>query len=244
MLLLLVAFAAGTVGYTAPIATLDFPSVPDNELILRDISDPASPLYHPFLMARDLDGDTVLTAREYECLYYGYVWQDDYRPLESPPESTYRLFELFAANIEPNATECDDLIATGEAAIKVDPFNMQLINILTFVYGRVGDKKNERINCLRLRNIINTIQSSGTGRSESSPWHVLYANNSVDLLGAMGLHHGKRLFASRTVEYISLAVKNGKIRGYYFDFGRMYWKKPERQLERPRGMEINGIKIR
>jgi hypothetical protein len=202
------------------------PTAPDNDLILSEISSQYSPLYYPALMARYRDGDTTLTAHEFVCLYYGYPFQESYRPLSPAPAATNDLLDRFAANIEPDSAQCAELVSLGERVFDAEPFNLQVINLLTFAYGRLGDKKMERTNYFRLRNVINTITSSGTGLAERSPWHVIYFANAIETLTSMGLHPGRRLVASRTVEYVSLLVRNGPVRGYYFDFGRIYMKKP------------------
>ena len=59
--------------------------VPDNEEILAEIIDGESPHYYPHLMERYMAGDTTLTLDDYYYLYYGFVYDDNYRPLEPDP---------------------------------------------------------------------------------------------------------------------------------------------------------------
>jgi len=218
-------------------------TAPDNELIFKEISDGASQYYYPNLLGRYLSGDTTLTENDFRYLYYGYAFQDAYRPLDPAPKAVDNLFALFGADTSPNFDGCLALAQAGEEALKVDPFNMQIINILMFAYGSVDAKNTERINYFRFRNIINTIKSSGTGLTEQSPWHALPFATVNDLLSVMDLQPMKRMMVSRRVEYVPLLVRNGNVKGYYFDFGRVYSKRPEEIKKPARGFGINGVSI-
>ena len=49
--------------------------------------------------------------------------------------------------------------------------------------------------------------------------------------------------AGRTVEYIPRVKKDEKgVKGYYFDYGRIYWKKPEQGYKRERSWQFNNLK--
>ena len=60
----------------------------------------------------------------------------------------------------------------------------------------------------------------------------------------MDLQPMKRMVVTSTVEYIPLLERHGKVKGYYFDFGRVYWRKPDKLREkRVQGLEFNGIPL-
>ena len=217
---------------------------PDDEKIFNVINDGTSPGYYPLLLSKYMEGDTTLTAADFINLYYGYAYQDAYRPLDATPKEVDDLMTLLASVSEPDLAESLRLIKAGEEALRADPFNLQVINILVYAYGLTGEKNGEQINYFRLKNVINTIKSSGTGLSQTAPWHVLTFATETDLISSMGLQPTKRMIISRTVDYIPLLVKTDEgVKGYYFDFGRIYWKKPENfDRKRPKGFEINGMK--
>jgi len=237
---LLLLSATSSSAQTAPGTTAR--TAPDNAAIYKAINDGASRFYYPNLVGRYLAGDTTLTGDDFLHLYYGYAFQDAFRPLDPMPSAVSNLFALFGTNPDPNFDQCLALAKAGEKALEADPFNLQIINILMFAYGSVADRGNERINYFRFNNVINTIKSSGTGLTEKSPWHVLTFRTSKDILSAMGLEPDKRIMVSSTVEYISLVKKDGDVKGYYFDFGRVYWKKPDITPKQKHSIGINGLK--
>ena len=61
----------------------------------------------------------------------------------------------------------------------------------------------------------------------------------------MNLAAGKEKEISRTVAWMPPLVKQKGVKGYYFDFGRIYWHKPDKLPEkRSNGWEINGIPLK
>ena len=61
--------------------------VPDEDDILAQTLNQASPYYYPELMMRYVIGDSTLTAEDYHDLYYGYAYDANYRPLENIPDT-------------------------------------------------------------------------------------------------------------------------------------------------------------
>ena len=64
-----------------------------------------------------------------------------------------------------------------------------------------------------------------------------------------GLSYGKARIVSRTVEFVPLTVpyvvEGKKRKGFYFDFGRVYWNKPEGYTyKRDRTWQFNNLKPR
>ena len=60
--------------------------VPVEEDIVAKTSDPDSPFYYTSLMMRYNAGDETLTDEDYHYLYYGYAYQESYKPLDSNPD--------------------------------------------------------------------------------------------------------------------------------------------------------------
>ncbi len=217
--------------------------VPDNDRILKQILDPSSPRYYPALMMRYENSDRTLSADDYHYLYYGFAYQENYRPLEPMPAADNMLMILDMAP-EPDSTQCMKLIEYGRRAVGEDPFNPAVLNMLAYAYTILGDTVRARDNAIKVERIIETIKASGTGLEERSPWAILAFSHADAVLGSMGLDAKKRRVVSRTVEFIDTGVRNPAT-GYFFDFGRAYWVKPEK-TDKPekRGWEINGIKVK
>ena len=229
-------------GFVVSAAAQKASAPPDNEAILAQTIDSSSPYYYPALHLRYMMGDTTLTKQDYHCLYYGYAFQDRYRPLESIPAQD-QILMIFDRNPEPDSLDCTKIVEYANQVMRADPFSPANINFLIYAYGKLGDYRNERLNRIRLDNITDAIRSSGEGTSEKSPWHVLFFSHAGDMVVMMGLQPLKRIVVSRSVEFIPLYRKQGKAKGFYFDFSRAYWNRPEARPRTRPGWELNGVKL-
>ncbi|MBQ4279303.1 MAG: DUF4919 domain-containing protein [Rikenellaceae bacterium] len=217
---------------------------PDNKAIEQATLDRESPYYYPALMIRYIHGDTTLTLDEYRYLYYGFAYQPDYRPLEAVPAAD-RLMNVMAANARPDSTDAIEILRQAREVMKRDPFSPTNINFMTYAYGLLGDKEQAMYSADRLRKVVETIRGSGDGLTEKTAWHVLSFAHAADIMALMDLKTKKPIIVSSTVEYVPLLVRDGDVKGYYFNYGRAYWKKPDNLPEkRVDGFEINGIKVK
>lgn len=73
--------------------------VPAEEDIQNKTMDAESPFYYPSLMMRYNAGDETLTDEDYHYLYYGYAYQESYKPLDSNPDLDKLL--LMASGLDP-----------------------------------------------------------------------------------------------------------------------------------------------
>lgn len=220
-----------------------FAQVPDNDKIKAEIENPQSKFFYPNLMARYQLGDTTLSQDEYHYLYYGYAFSPNYTPLEANELSDSAL--LVFQKTEPlTETDLHNLIIYANKELKFDPFSPRTLNLLTYVYGELGDSINERKNYYKMRMVLNTIQSSGSGLEENSPKHVLYFTHPNDLLTMLDLQIVKRTVISRSCEYIQLLKQRNAPKGLYFDFSRIYWKRPSNadQKKTKAPMQFNYMK--
>ena len=227
-------------------STLVRPQAPENEQILSDIMNGLSPYYYPSLFMRYMEGDTTLTMDDYRHLYYGYAWQPEYEPFDKP-QAKDDLLRLIAVTKDSLSLEnAEKIIDLANEVMKSDPFSPGNLNILVYGYGSIGNKVQEKINYRRLQMVIKTIQSSGTGLKEASPWHVLSFSHATDMMAYLNLDYGTRRVVSRTTEYIPLAFRlPGGVKGYYFNFERMYWHRPDKMPEKESaGWEFNGIPLK
>ncbi len=217
---------------------------PDNDAIFNAINDTSSPFFYPALFSRYQRGDRSLTPEEYHYLYYGYAWQPGYSPLDSSP-GVDEMLTVLESMPEPDSLGCVRIIAGGRHAMLKDPFNPMVLNTMAYAQTILGDTASARTNALRVERILKTIRSSGTGVSERSPWAVLSFSHASDVVASLGFNAANRRVVSRTVEYIDIGVRGEKVKGFFFDFSRVYWNKPEvmPEVER-RGATFNGIKIR
>lgn len=216
---------------------------PDNDAILRETIDKGSPYYYPAIYMRYMSGDTTLTLEDYRHLYYGYAWQPGYKPFETPAAKD-RILNILAKD---SLTEADYLkiVEYGREVMRSEPYDPSTLNFLVYAYGAVGDSVNERINYSRLKGILAAIESSGrrAQRTVALACSLLFScprpacqHESSGRQGESDQPYGA---------WMPPLVKQKGVKGYYFDFGRIYWHKPDKLPEkRSNGWEINGIPLK
>lgn len=221
--------------------------VPDNEDVLKRTIDSESPYWLPRLLGLYLSGGEGLTDEAYHYLYYGYAYSEAYKPLEPLPAEEKVLGAMEVVMQEPTAENMQRVIDYGLQVMERDPFSPKNLNFLAYAYGSLGDTLNERRCFDRLNKVLATIERSGSGAKENSPMHVLSFSHAADLIYARGQQIKRREVVSRTAEFIFLDTKDALgNQGYYFDFSRIYWTKPDVQ-EAPkekRGWTLNNIPIK
>ncbi|MDR2886164.1 MAG: DUF4919 domain-containing protein [Rikenellaceae bacterium] len=218
--------------------------VPDNDSIFTQIHDASSPYYYPTLIGRYMKGDRSLTTDDYHYLYYGYAFQPGYSPMDPLPgmDNILMVLELTP---EPDSLGCARIIANGRRVMERDPFNPAALNLVAYAHTIIGDTVSARTNAICVENILRTIRRSGSGVSERSPWAILAFSHGEDVVSSLGLQVTSRRVVSRTVEYLDIGHREGKIKGFFFDYSRVYWNKPETTPEpQIQGFSINGIKVK
>ncbi len=221
---------------------------PVEEDIIDKINDPTSEYYYPNLFIRFNSGGSF-SPEEFHYLYYGFAYSELYRPLEVNDKIDRVL--LLASSLNPDSPDTetiDEIIISANEALKHNPFSPTLWNLLAYAYGTVGDSEREKSAFDRFSLILSTIDSSGDGLKEKSPKHIIMFDHALDLLSAQGVAHSKAKVISRTVEYIPFvetlrdAADKQKVKGLYFDFGRIYWNKPDNiTYKRDNTWQFNNI---
>ena len=160
---------------------------PDNDDIYAKIADSASPYYYPNLKMRYDQWITPMSSEEMHYLYYGYAYQPEYKPLDNNPYLT-RVLEIMAkiAIEEPAVSDLDELVITAMSSYERDPFSPQILNILAYAYGALGDKAREKEFYERLNGVLEVIGTSGDGLKEKSPMHITMFGHALDYIASKG----------------------------------------------------------
>lgn len=219
--------------------------IPDEEDILHQTLSASSPYYYTNLLLKYRNGAEKLTHDEYFYLYYGYLYQEDYRPFVENRALDEMLLLMSGVDVEqPMVSQLEAIIERGMEAMELDPFNPKVLNIMAFAYGALGDAQREQLYFDHLNGVLHTIEHSGTGLKETSPWHVLMFSHAYDLLAAKGYAYGQAKIISRSVEYIPLIKKSeDRIKGFYFDYSRVYRNKPtDVVIKQDRTWQFNNLK--
>jgi hypothetical protein len=229
---------------TAPAQTPVMVHVPTEEDVLAKILPSESPDFYPPMMLRYMQGDETLTDENYFYLYYGYAYQPEYDAhRELPGEAT--MYDIFRRTEHPTREDALAIIEAGKVNMTVDPFSPSNINMMTWAYQMVGDSINAAKCAHRFRGVVKAITSSGTGMREKSPWHILRFSHGSDVVAAQGLEIDNRQVRSRNVEYVQVGRNSAGVRGYFFDFSRVYWKPFEgERVRKPSKWMFNGTPLR
>ncbi len=223
---------------------------PNEDDIVETITDNTGDYYYPDMMIRFEMGDSTLTLDQYHYLYYGYAYQESYKPLNTIHEMDNLI--VLASQIDPDKPEKEilqEVIASADKVVAQDPFNPKVWNILAYAYGCLGEKAKEREAYRRMESILSVINSSGEGLKEKDAKHIIMFDHALDYMASQNLTHTKAMIISRNVEFIPLLaprkVDGKKFRGYYFDFSRVYWNKPDSvTYKRDRTWQFNNLKPR
>ena len=195
--------------------------VPVEEDIVAKTSDPDSPFYYTSLMMRYNAGDETLTDEDYHYLYYGYAHQESYKPMEANPDLDKLL--MLASGLDPDNPLAETLDA--------------------------GNKLQEKMYYNKVKGVLRAIEDSGDALTQKTPRHILMFDHALDVMASEGYTYGKSRIISRTVEFIPFTaprmVGDKKRKGLYYDFGRVYWNKPEGYTyKRDRTWQFNNLKPR
>ena len=219
--------------------------VPVEDDVLARTIDPTSPYYLPRLLGLYLSGERELSMEEYHYLYYGYAYSENYTPLDpiSAEDDVLAAMESVMAN--PSEENLRRVVSCGMEVMESDPFSPKNLNFLVYAYGALGDTLNEQRCYDRLDKVLRTIEASGSGVKESEPKHVLRFSHAADVIYARGVDIKRREVVSRTAEFIFLTQKDQYGRqGYYFDFSRVYWNKPNTTTApQKRGWTLNNVPL-
>lgn len=223
---------------------------PVEQDIIDRITDPRSPYYYMKLMMRYTNGALDLTDDDYHYLYYGFAYQDAYKPLDTNVDKEEMLSLM--KGMDPDNVErerLEQLLIRANAARMRDPFSPQILNVLTFVHQKLGNDGEAQRWATHLNGVIRTILSSGDGLTIKSPRHILMFDHALDAMAAEGLAAGDARVVSRTVEFVPLlsaqVIEGKKRKGLYFNFERIYRNKPEGYTyKRERTWQFNNLKPR
>ncbi len=221
---------------------------PVEDDILYRVTDTRGGYYYPDMMLRFEMGDTTLTAEHYHYLYYGYLYQEEYRPLDVNPDMESLI--VLASQIDPerpSVETLEDIVSVAGGILRKDPFNPKVWNILAFAYGALGDTEKEQAAYDRVEKILYTIDSSGDGLREKSPKHILMFDHALDFMASQNHAVGKAMIISREVEYVPLLIPEntdeGRLKGLYFDYSRVYMNRPDTVIyKRERTWQFNNLK--
>lgn len=207
---------------------------PDYELIKTEITNSDSRFSYPDLYNRFVQNDTTLDKDDYIHLYYGFIYNDKYVNYEDSDDiiDIIRKIDTYTQIPENQLTSSDNdsLFKYTNLILEKRPYNIRDLSQLIYYYHKKGDLDKEKRYLYKAKMIIETILSSGDGKSESSAFHVISTQHEYDILDIKGFqpvmkklvgddyHYIKGEF----YHYIKVRKNKEKIKGIYFDVTKIF----------------------
>ena len=208
---------------------------PDLEAIRAASVDEHSQYYYPTLMRAFLRNDTSMTSTEYQYLYYGTLFQEDFDPYRQPvhPEKLEALAPLFGKDNLSRA-ERQRILDYAIEAVDDDPMNLRQINNRIYGYEQKGNTNLARIWQNKLNHLLLVIAASGTGADKENAWIVVSPQHEYDVLNFKGIKAVGHNFEPPYYDYIEVEHSDKQPAGYYFDIRELlkqYYLKHPSELE-------------
>ncbi len=221
----------------------EFYKVPNYDTLNVNIHSKSSANFYPDIFKRYVEGDTTLTLDNYHHLYYGYSMQIKYSPLKvNPMEDSLML--VMQKNVDRDLISPDlfeDVKRITFKSLDVNPFDLQVLNMLAYIYYISGDSIMAKSYSDKVTKIKSVILASGDGLSKHNPFHVISRAEEDAMIGALALKVTKRSYITIDVEYLHLEERFEGKKGVYFDISRMWTVElPEKKPARKR-FEINPL---
>ncbi|MGI6573668.1 MAG: DUF4919 domain-containing protein [Fermentimonas sp.] len=205
------------VAFTAVEAQDDFFEAPNFKAIKRNVTEPSSPYFYPRLLQKYLTAETELNLEESRHLYFGYIYQPEYVPVDT---SAYN--GLLAETISnPSFSEAnhDRVLQYADALLQEDPFNLRALNAKLLVYAQQDDGEMYKKVVRQRKAVQDAIISTGDGISDKTPFYVIKVAHEFDLLPFFGYTFGgeDRMMRNRKINYLTLSTNRFGIERLYFN---------------------------
>lgn len=155
------------------IAQVNFVSV-NYDSVEAAITNPEKDTHYPKLLLRFNKFDTSLTLDEYRFLYYGFAFNDGYKPYLD--NGTSEIMPLVNERKYDKALDvCDKILSTNPVSITTNFYK-------GFVLMNMAENDSARRYAARARKLINAILSSGNGLTCETAFRIIYVSDEYTLL--------------------------------------------------------------
>jgi hypothetical protein len=181
-----------------------------------------SAFYYPVLFDRYRNNDTTLSREEFRYLYYGFTYQEDYRPyaVHDAESAVNNLLMKDTLTIRDFA----DICGYCREILELHPFSMHYLLTSAIACTRMERVEEARIYYYKYNSILSTILSSGDGATEPSAWSVILISDEYELIRSLGFNpSGKqKMLAKSRCDFIYVVANEYNIEGFYFDINRPF----------------------
>lgn len=197
-------------------------TIPDYNEIEKLTNDKGSAFYYPTLYTRYAANDTDLTLRDYRMLYYGYFFQSNYTPFYHTAEAD-SIKMLLGTKDQLDKSDWEKIVALGKTNLEKNPFDLKGLNIVWIAYRQEGDSAQARFYFDKLKKLVQTILTTGDGKSENTAFHVLNVSHEYDILNILGYEFGgNQKLTDSKCDFLSLKTNDDNVAGLYFDVKQIF----------------------
>lgn len=192
---------------------------PKYESIETEIKNQKSKFYYPILLDKLITNDSTLTVEDYYYLYYGFVFQKEYKPYarNTVEEKLTKYFQ----KPEIDSKDYDIIIQIISESINLLPFDLRQLNMLAYVYHLKGDEIMAKKISTRFHRILETILASGDGEKCETGFHVIYIQDEYILLNFFQMRPISQSLIGNC-DYQSFEKGKYKKEGIYFNIQKMF----------------------
>lgn len=189
------------------------------DFIKTKVTDSTSTLFYPLLVERFINADTTLTEKEYDLIYFGNIYSENYKPY-STSEAEEKFLELYYQE------KYADAIPFGEQVLKENPVNLKVSFKMLVCHNVLGDKIKAKHYARRYFPLLGCIYNSGDGKDIQTAFVVLKVADEYEILADLGLNSkGQALVGDTdvlTIDKRKQKVKKGdkKIESLYFNVSK------------------------
>jgi len=188
---------------------------PKCKTVKKTISRENSATYYPKLLKRFLESDKTLTLKDKRFLYYGFVFQEEFKTDRNKLyKDSLRIFFTME-----NLTDLDaeNIIHFSDSILAVNPFNLRALNYREYAFEHTGEKDRIKNVIFRINAVLEAILSSGHGLSTDFPFYVIRESDEYAVIDALGFYFGgDHKKVKDKYDYLSVTKNDKGIDGFYF----------------------------
>jgi len=194
----------------------------DFKTIQSAVKKKKSALYYPALFERYRNNDTTLSREEFRYLYYGYTFQNEYRPYAIHDADS--LVSDLMRKDNPAIEDFSVMQAHCREILNLHPFSTRTLLIAAIASSRMGNTKDATLYYYKYNSILSAILSSGDGATEQSAWSVILLSDEVELIRWLDfIPSGKQqMIAMSLCDFIYVMANDYGVEGFYFDISRPF----------------------
>jgi hypothetical protein len=197
---------------------------PDYDLINKEIQDSLSSYYYTKLMSRLAQFDTTLNIEEYRHLYYGYIFQKEYKPYWTSPDEE-KLVNFYRSE-KIKEKDYDEIIKLATHSINEFPFDLRQLNFLGYIYHLKGNEEMAKKVSYRFQGTFSAIMSSGDGKTCETGYHVISVSHEYVFLNMFQFEMYQQS-TTGDCDYLELLKDDRNIEGIYFNIEKLFAKNLE-----------------